>query len=185
MANVKISQLPSLTTMTDAGEIPVVAAGNTQQITGANLKPYFTGNLDITGTYVSIAPGAAETIITISPNIEGQAYLQMPDDATANVANVRLHNDAGNIELGTGSGSYNWYFDNTGNLSVPTNINFNGGGLQQVLNEDFYIRGSDDEEDGWSIFNVVDNGAGTDLTRTQLAYDQFSVSTNLTGTSYT
>lgn len=127
MANVKISELPSLATMTNAAEIPVVASGTTQQITGANLKPYFTGNVDITGTDISIAPGASETIITISPNIEGQAYLQMPNDATANVANVRLHNDAGNIELGTGAGSYNWYFGNTGTLTFP-----NGGNIRSV-----------------------------------------------------
>lgn len=44
MANVKISQLPSLTTMTDLAQIPVVAGGTTYQITGANLTTYF-GNL--------------------------------------------------------------------------------------------------------------------------------------------
>ena len=43
MANVKISQLPSLSTMTDSAEIPVVSANTTYQITGANLQNYFTG----------------------------------------------------------------------------------------------------------------------------------------------
>ena len=47
MANVKISQLPSLTTMTDAAEIPVVAGGVTYQITGANLTNYFGGGLPL------------------------------------------------------------------------------------------------------------------------------------------
>jgi hypothetical protein len=41
MANVKISQLPSLSTMTDIAQIPVVAGGTTYQITGANLSTYF------------------------------------------------------------------------------------------------------------------------------------------------
>lgn len=45
MANVKISQLPSLSTMTDLAQIPVVAGGTTYQITGANLSSYFGGNI--------------------------------------------------------------------------------------------------------------------------------------------
>jgi hypothetical protein len=43
MANVKISQLPSLSTMTNVAQIPVVAGGTTYQITGTNLQNYFTG----------------------------------------------------------------------------------------------------------------------------------------------
>lgn len=45
---VKISALPSLGTMTDAAIIPVVASSTTSQISGANLKTYFssvTGNI--------------------------------------------------------------------------------------------------------------------------------------------
>ena len=42
MANVKISQLPSLSTMTDLAQIPVVAGGTTYQITGSNLSAYFS-----------------------------------------------------------------------------------------------------------------------------------------------
>jgi hypothetical protein len=41
MANVKISQLPSLSTMTDLAQIPVVAGGTTYQITGSNLSSIF------------------------------------------------------------------------------------------------------------------------------------------------
>ena len=162
--------------------VPVsLTAGNVLTVNGADVVTTDAngqaniGNLDITGTYVSIASGASETIITLSPNIEGQAYLQMPNDATANVANVRLHNDVGNIELGTGSGSHLWYFDNAGNLSVPVNINFNGGGIQQTPDEDLYIRVSDAEDDGWSLYNVVDDGAGTVLGLTQLQRDRYVV----------
>jgi hypothetical protein len=41
MANVKISALTSLTTMTDATVVPVVESATTKKITGANLKNYF------------------------------------------------------------------------------------------------------------------------------------------------
>ena len=51
MANVKISQLPSLSTMTDLAQVPVVAGGTTYQITGANLSSYFNTNAgNITST---------------------------------------------------------------------------------------------------------------------------------------
>ena len=41
MANVKISALTSLSTMTDATVVPVVESATTKKITGANLKTYF------------------------------------------------------------------------------------------------------------------------------------------------
>lgn len=134
MANVKISELPSLTTMTNAAEIPVVASGTTQQITGANLKTFFTGNISIVGTDIGLAAGATETLINISPSGEGWAYLQLPKNANANVTNTRLHNDAGNIEIGTGdfstgSNSYEWVFDNTGTLIFPSSQTSIYGGL--------------------------------------------------------
>lgn len=54
MANVTITDLPSLSTMTDADVIPVVNVGanTTQKITGANLKTYFatTSNTISNGT---------------------------------------------------------------------------------------------------------------------------------------
>ena len=149
------------------------------------------GNINLENASISLKPGASQTQVEISPNPEGWAYLQVPNDATANVANVRIHNDAGNIEIAAGDTShgnpvYYWYFDNSGNLSVPKDINFNGGSIRQVVNEDLYIRGSDDESDGWSIYNVVDDGAGNDLTHTRLEYNQFSVRTNIQGaTSHT
>ena len=131
MAEIKISELPSLSTMTDAAQIPVVASGATHQITGANLKTYFsdTGNLEITGTVIEIAEGASETLINITPSgpVGGWAFLQLPTNDTANTANTRLHNAAGNVEIGTGDFStgitnYTWIFDNTGNLTIPNDI---------------------------------------------------------------
>lgn len=83
------------------------------------------GNLSINGTTISLVSGASQTLVEISPNPEGWAYLQVPNDATANVANVRLHNDAGNIEITTGNASHaggvqNWYFDKVGALNLPS-----------------------------------------------------------------
>ena len=84
------------------------------------------GNLQVIGSGIYIAYGSPETLINISPDPEGWAYLQLPDDATANSANTRLHNDAGNVEIGTGnfstgSDSYTWTFDTDGTLTLPGN----------------------------------------------------------------
>jgi len=50
---IKISQLPELAAMTDAAIVPVVADAATQQISGADLKTYFTGNVTFVGANVS------------------------------------------------------------------------------------------------------------------------------------
>ena len=87
----------------------------------------------------------------------------------------------------TANDIYTWTFDGNGNLTIPNGgyINFvNTGGIKQVVNEDFYIRGSDDEEDGWAIFNIIDDGAGNQLTKTQLQYNRFSVYTDVSGNNY-
>lgn len=175
-----------------------VTAGNILTVNGADVVTTAAngesniGNLDILGTTISITNGAPQTYINLSASVEGWAYVQVPTDATANVYNTRIHNDAGNIEFGSGDASnagpnYTWTLDNTGNLNLPNNgdINFSGGGLQQVVNEDFYIRASDNESDGWSIYNVVDDGAGNTLSQTRLEYNQYTVRTNAQGAAYT
>lgn len=147
---IKISQLPVLSTMTDSATVPVVAAATTQQISGANLKTYFASNIanlsagnllvtniaeiadfSIAGGTVTLLPGAVDTMINISPDIEGQAFLQIPNDDTANTANVRLVNNAGNVRIESSAGNI-WTFGYDSNLVFPSSantdgLNFNGG----------------------------------------------------------
>lgn len=111
MANVKISQLPSLTTMTDAAEIPVVAGGVTYQITGANLTNYFgsggnTGN--ITFDAANISTNLANTDILIAGN------------------------GTGNVQISTADGQATWTFDATGNLTVYGTVNAEDGNDLQL-----------------------------------------------------
>ena len=68
---VKISALPSLGTMTDAAIIPVVASSTTSQISGANLKTYFssvTGN--ITGGNINTGG-----VVSATGNITGSFFV--------------------------------------------------------------------------------------------------------------
>lgn len=90
-----------------------------------------TGNIAFSGTDIYIANGSPETKMTVGPNVEGWTFLQLPTDATANVTNTRLTNDAGNVEIATGdfstgSNSYSWVFKNDSNLVTPGNISVNG-----------------------------------------------------------
>jgi hypothetical protein len=181
--------------------VPIsLTAGNILTVNGADVVTTAAngesnvGNLEISGTVVAIAAGATDTLINITPSgpVGGWAFLQLPTNDTANTANTRLHNAAGNVEFGTGdfstgSTDYIWTLDNTGNLTLPANgdINFNGGSIAQTLNEDIYIRASDDESDGWSIYNVVDDGAGNILAQTRLEFDQYTIRTDAQGAAYT
>ena len=108
MADVKISQLPSLSTMTDAAIVPVVASATTQQISGANLRSYFnsngnssiniaTANGNITITANSTATWTFDTAsdITIPGNIISANRLAIDNRAASNISDVEIFSAAG------------------------------------------------------------------------------------------
>ncbi len=108
MANIKISQLTSLSTMTDAAVIPVVAAGVTQQISGTNLKTYF-GN-STTWALLNDKTGAAgPTIIALGQNA-GLVRPKAIGPSTQQLQNanrdetLKLGRDAGYVALPTDVG---------------------------------------------------------------------------------
>lgn len=86
-----------------------------------------TGNLLIEGTTIAFDADAADNpdaVLNISPSAEGWAFLQLPNNVTANTANTRLWNAAGNVEIGAGDfsnngNSYQWNFTKDGNLILP------------------------------------------------------------------
>ena len=118
--------------------VPIsLTSGNVLTVDGADVVTTAAngessiGNLDISGTVVAISASSSETLINITPSgpVAGWAYLQLPTNDTANTSNTRLHNDAGNIEFGTGDFStgvnnYTWTLDSTGTLTTPGNITF-------------------------------------------------------------
>lgn len=121
-----------------------------------------TGNIDFTGAEISLSDNATETLINISPSVEGWAYLQLPNDVTANTSNTRLHNDAGSIEFGTGdfstgANSHTWYLNSDGTMSFPDGTvqssAFTGLG-------DLVIYGGAITTDGASSIYIVPNGEG-------------------------
>ena len=100
MAEIKISELPSLLTMTDAAEIPVVASGTTQQITGANLKPYFTANVGFDGDRIYDLNGLAVNNSDLSHG--ATAGINVPANG---LGTVEVFNSYGDVNIIAGDWS--------------------------------------------------------------------------------
>jgi len=105
--SIPISQLPVLSTANAATAFPVVAAGATQQISGANLLAYFTaGNTNGTVTNVSFSNtngfvgtvANSATLPNVTINVDGTHYLPTTTDeanwnakqATINFADAEI-----------------------------------------------------------------------------------------------
>ena len=124
--------------------------------------------------------------LTVAAQIEGYSYVQIPSDATANVGNLRIHNDIGNIEIATGDGItyYNSYFTRYGELKLSNglvfdingSINATGGtAIFQSTDYDLRLRANTNgtmkewgfSEDGTLTFptsgNVVFNSSSTSI----------------------
>lgn len=84
------------------------------------------------GADITLLDGAESTRISISPHIEGYAFIQVPNDATANTANLRIVNGAGNVTVETTAGT-NWTFDSNGDLTAPGNLAVGTGGNTNVM----------------------------------------------------
>ena len=112
--------------MTDSAIIPAVDSGTTQQISGANLKTYFTGNIafnDDTLTFPNSAntngqdfnAGSASASITLnafSPDGNTVSIQARGDTSRAEISAYNNNTSATNF----------WYFDNTGNVTLPGSI---------------------------------------------------------------
>lgn len=164
------------------GGVPISVDGGQLLINGAPASS--TGNLEILGTDIKIADGASETSINISPNPEGDAFIQIPNDATANTNNLRVVNETGNITVETNNGTNSWTFDTDGILTLPggdvtiepdegfLTINTLYGG-EMSMNDGAGNVGSIGIETGESAYITIDNGSGAKLWR-------FDVDGNLT-----
>jgi len=136
MANVKISQLPSLTTMTGVAQIPVVAGGVTYQITGANLQNYFVGTYGNANVVANLAALGSNPILTTG-NITGgnldavnlvinsissddSSFVTIEDGVNVNGTISATGNITGNYFIG--NGSLLTGISNTGNVTFSGEI---------------------------------------------------------------
>lgn len=125
---IKISQLTSLAAMTDAAIVPVVSSGVTYQISGSNLKTYFSsvtgnitgGNLNTGGLVtatgnVNTAAGVLATGNVRGGNVTSVALVQgVTVSATGNIT-------GGNIITG-GAISASGLISATGTITSAANI---------------------------------------------------------------
>ena len=122
MANVTISDLPSLSTMTDSAVIPVDTGIATFQISGANLQNYFganTGNIGFVGDAIYDLNGIILENADLSHNATAAVILPTNGDGNA----IQINNTYGNIVIQSGDNANitgTWTFDNTGSFNLPT-----------------------------------------------------------------
>lgn len=90
MANVKISQLPSLSTMTDIAQIPVVAGGTTYQITGSNLSSYFGGGYGNANVVANLAALGSNPVSTTGNVTSGNLLTGGLINAAGNITGSNL-----------------------------------------------------------------------------------------------
>lgn len=110
------------------------------------------GDLSLAGGYITLVDGSASTGIDISPNPEGQAFLQVPNDATANTANLRVVNNAGNVRIETNAGTI-WTFGYDGNLTAPGNVSANA-----ILTDNYFYANGEPFSSGANIGNLEVTG---------------------------
>lgn len=146
MANVTITQLPSLTTMTDSAVMPVVASNVTSQITGTDLRTYFTGgsavgqlangtsNIRIfqnSNVTVSVAGTPNVAVFTATDfrtsNVILTGCLQVPTINAGNIAYTRIIGNT--VKIGDNSGGTT----QAGNaIAIGTNAATNLQGFQSI-----------------------------------------------------
>lgn len=116
---IRIPQLPVLSTMTDTAVIPVVSSNVTQQISGANLKSYFNNAVIPNANYANFAG----TLVTgAQPNITGVGTLtSVAVSGNANVGNL----DTAGLIVATGNVS-------GGNLTTTGVLTVTGTGVSSI-----------------------------------------------------
>jgi len=83
----------------------------------------------------------------------------------------------GNVIINSGAST--WTFNNDGTTTLPNYT------LLNPVNEDMYVIVQDDDNDGWSLYNRVNEADGTTLAQTRLQRDEFSVITDYANLQYT
>jgi filamentous hemagglutinin len=141
---------------------------------GTDGKLTLPGNVSFTRSQqiYTIGTGASDNYITISANIQNNINgFQIGESAAG-----ALIYTSGNVRLitNTADAEYTWTFDDTGNLSVPNSVNFNGGEILQSSNNDLIITVQDDNNDDYALYNRVTD-TGVVLSEARLRRGDFQI----------
>ena len=147
--------------MTDAAVVPVVAANTTQQISGSDLKTYFTGDITFDGANISAPDDTVVRIQALDSNSVVRSYVRL--DPNNGYAEMRALSGQRNTAFGTGDwdtgewsgteGSAQLAFTGATNIVDFLNNEFGG-----TTNQTISVNGSEPMVyNGWS-------GGGSDVT---------------------
>jgi hypothetical protein len=160
VANVKISALPSITSLTGTEVFPLVQSGTTSVITAANLRTY-------TGTYSNANVVAnlqnLTTNVVTTANVQAAYFVGNGAVLTGLTANSygNIYGTTSNVTLV--AGSYSYKFDTTGNLTMPTNGDIIMPGVNSVLSVSgtALLGGATQVGGSYSTLGISYPGAGT------------------------
>lgn len=118
--------------------------------------------------------------------------LTLPDGSFISTSGgLRLAPDSdGTLTIGTPA--YEWQFnDSNGKLFLPIkdstdtgDLELRGGGIYQIADEDLIIRARDADDDEFSVYLQVDDGAGTVFSETRLQRDKFTINIDKGGANH-
>lgn len=170
------SQLANITAANVIGEVSnatyassAVNAINAETVT-ANSQPNITG--------VGIL-----TSLSVSGNVDAAYFIGNGSQLTgiASSSGNRIFNGSSNVEIATAdgnatittAGTSTWTFDTVGNLNLP------GGNIVQSTNRDLNIVVQDADNDDFALQTIVDDGAGTTLSRIRQRRGDIQLGTGL------
>lgn len=156
MANVTITGLPTIGSMTDTSVMPIVVSGTTFQITGANMKTYMTSvpsptiangtsnvsvlssgnttiNVGTSANYVFSSVGIRANGASPAPTLSGFSSANFIDSMTTralSITGTSNLNAVGNVKITGGSNNQMLTTDGTGNLKWTSS---------RLYNEEYHV----------------------------------------------
>lgn len=179
--------LPSLGNITFEDDIISVATNNSNIIVEtANGSSVYNWTFSPNGTlFLPTTETGQPSILAVDGN-SGGSYIDFVSESHPYMSMGTTGNTSVKINVDKNGANLFWEFDNSGNFNLPTdgNINFDGGGITQVINQDLEIVVQDEEDDGWSLLNTITDSLGNNLSRTTLDSGSFTITTDITGTNH-
>lgn len=197
-----VTTLGNVTNLGDVGNVKIDGGidGDVLGTDGANLfwvAQTDIGNFSFSNNIISLNVPANLVINSDGQNFivnaNSRLFTYKPDGTFVLPGGSEMFESSGNLNMisgglilsmGPNANSHShWQFSGDGNLTLPGNLNFSGGGIVQTPMEDFDILVQDSDDDGWQITQTIDAGDGNIWARTRLQRDQYSV--NIQGKQWT
>jgi len=179
----------ALTNITGANVTGTVASATsadsaTSATTAGTVTTNAQPNITSVGTLTSVTSSGN---ISATGNVTGNYFIGNGSQLTGiSSSSNRIFNGTSNVEIATAdgnatitaAGTSTWTFDTVGTLNLP------GGNIVQAVDNDLNIVVQDADNDDFALQLIVDDGAGTPLSRIQQQRDNIQLAVGLGGSPY-